>query len=76
MLAAGDVLVFYTDGIYEARDRGGKMYGFERLQGIIQEVGGNGNAWEILDQIFADVEGFIEGSPHEDNMTIIVVKVG
>lgn len=74
-LLTGDVLVFYTDGLYEARHWSGP-YGFERLQRVIQEGGGAGSAGDILDRILADVEGFLGEAPHEDDMTLVVVKVG
>jgi len=34
-LGAGDRLVFYTDGVIEARNRLGELYGFSRLEGLL-----------------------------------------
>jgi serine phosphatase RsbU (regulator of sigma subunit)/CHASE1-domain containing sensor protein/anti-sigma regulatory factor (Ser/Thr protein kinase) len=35
VLAAGDDLLFYSDGLVEAHDPKGEMFGFSRLQGLI-----------------------------------------
>ena len=35
-LAAGDDLLFYSDGLVEAHDPTGEMFGFPRLQGLIE----------------------------------------
>jgi anti-sigma regulatory factor (Ser/Thr protein kinase) len=36
VLAAGDDLLFYSDGLVEAHDPNGEMFGFSRLQGLIK----------------------------------------
>jgi serine phosphatase RsbU (regulator of sigma subunit)/CHASE1-domain containing sensor protein/anti-sigma regulatory factor (Ser/Thr protein kinase) len=36
VLAAGDNLLFYSDGLVEAHDPKGEMFGFPRLQGLIE----------------------------------------
>jgi anti-sigma regulatory factor (Ser/Thr protein kinase) len=36
VLAAGDDLIFYSDGLVEAHDPTGEMFGFPRLQGLIE----------------------------------------
>ena len=36
VLAVGDDLLFYSDGLVEAHDPQGEMFGFPRLQGLIE----------------------------------------
>jgi sigma-B regulation protein RsbU (phosphoserine phosphatase) len=73
-LMSGDTLVFYTDGIYEAQNGEGEVYGFERLEERIQAYGREGSAVEMLDHILKDVKGFIGESLQGDDMTLVVVK--
>lgn len=70
----GDVLVFYTDGVYEARDAEEREYGFDRLEGVIRDFGRDGTAKGVIDRILEDVERFTGTSQHEDDMTLVVVK--
>ena len=72
---AGDVLVFYTDGVYEAQDGEGRQYGFERLEGVIRDVDREMGAREMIDWILGEVERFTGDSQHKDDMTLVVVKV-
>ena len=72
----GDVLVFYTDGTYEARDGEGRLYGFERLERLIGGLDPGMSAQEWITRIVEDVEQFAGVSQHEDDMTLVVVKVG
>ena len=70
----GDVLVFYTDGIVEARDGEGRLYGFDRLEGVIRDAGRDISAREMMDRILGEVERFTGTSQHEDDMTLVVVR--
>jgi ligand-binding sensor domain-containing protein/serine phosphatase RsbU (regulator of sigma subunit) len=74
-LGEGDVLVFYTDGVYEARDEEGREYGFDRLEEVIRDLDSRMRAGEMLDRIFSDVDQFAGFSEQEDDRTVVVVKV-
>lgn len=73
-LAAGQVIVVGTDGIWESCDREGKMYGRQRFRDIIR---GHARlpASAILDAVFDDVNQFTRGCKPRDDMTLVVVKV-
>ncbi|MBI4530811.1 MAG: serine/threonine-protein phosphatase, partial [Candidatus Latescibacteria bacterium] len=73
-LMNGDTLVFYTDGIYEAQNKEGEMYGFEGLEERIRVGGRDAPAVELLDHILRDVRGFMGESFQSDDMTLVVVK--
>jgi len=74
-LAAGDVLVLYTDGITEANNEKGEMYGEDRLHAVITSSAGRA-APEILDAILADVKTFSGSAPQYDDITLMVIRVG
>jgi phosphoserine phosphatase RsbU/P len=73
-LAAGDRLLFYTDGITEARNSDGDEYGEDRLAAAALAVRGN-TAGVIKDAVLADVNAFTDGK-FEDDATLIVVGIG
>lgn len=73
-VAAGQVIVICTDGIWETRDPQGRMFGKDRLMRVIREnaVGpAQATAIAILDA----VEGFRDGSEQGDDITVMVIKV-
>jgi sigma-B regulation protein RsbU (phosphoserine phosphatase) len=72
-LQPGDVLVFYTDGITEARNHAGDLLGIDRLDEAV--LAAEGGASEIVQQILACVRGFSKGKMPVDDETLLVVKV-
>lgn len=73
-LTAGDAIVFFTDGIYEARDEKEKEYGIERLSGIVPTFADKGSK-EMANLIVDDVLGFVGNAEQYDDMTLMVMKV-
>ncbi|MFH1190231.1 MAG: SpoIIE family protein phosphatase [Candidatus Omnitrophota bacterium] len=69
----GGTFIFYTDGVTEAMNSKGDMYGKERLVAVAE----NNKllpAGKILDEIEKDVRRFEPGSSQHDDITIVVVK--
>jgi sigma-B regulation protein RsbU (phosphoserine phosphatase) len=72
-LAPGDAVVFYSDGVIEAR-QGREEYGAERLCRGLEE-NAKRTATEIGEHLIADLEDFLgKATPHDD-VTLIVVKI-
>jgi len=69
--APGDVLVLYTDGVIEAKNRAGKMLGEERFKRLIGEHRGSSEA--LAGAVIADIERFAEGQPQADDITLLVM---
>ncbi len=69
----GDIFVFYTDGLSEARDRQGEEFGDDRLCAIIEE-----NAYlsiaEIKEKIIDSILEFLDGENLADDLTLVLVK--
>jgi phosphoserine phosphatase RsbU/P len=72
-LGQGDVIVFHTDGVSEAR-AGGEDYGLARLRRQVEEHAGAAAA-HLGERILADVSGFMGNTPRGDDLTLLIVKV-
>jgi len=68
----GDVLVLYTDGVTEAMDASGDLFGDERLREVIRAKRGE-PATVIQRGIWDAVKAHRDGSL-DDDMTIVVLK--
>jgi sigma-B regulation protein RsbU (phosphoserine phosphatase) len=70
----GDAIVFISDGILDAENAKGEMYGQEQLAGLLCSHRGQ-PAQEIADTILSDVARFQGGHDRFDDETIIVLRV-
>ncbi len=73
-LETGDVIVLYTDGITEARNMNGEMFGLERLKQVVALYAGQGDAQRIIQSIAKDFSKYVEEHVQEDDVTLIVIK--
>ena len=73
-LNPGDTVVFYTDGIVEAMNAEEELFGFERLDDVIQNST-DLSAQELLDKILDQVNTFAAGTDQHDDITVIIIKV-
>jgi len=69
----GDTLVFCTDGLVEATNARGDVYGDERLTGLIGRHGKT-DAAGLLRMIEADRKEHSQGMPPKDDVTVLVVQ--
>ena len=70
-LAAGDTLVFCTDGISEALDHEGQCYGLDRLERVLAEPAAG--AADLGRRVLADVERHAAGQVRSDDMCLVCV---
>ena len=70
----GDVIIFVSDGILDAENAEGEMFGSERLEELLCARGEH-TAQEIADAILSDVARFLGEQDHFDDETVIVLKV-
>jgi serine phosphatase RsbU (regulator of sigma subunit) len=73
-LAEDDILVAYTDGITEAANPSGELWGLERLEKLLQSCSGMTPS-EIVERILSEVSEFANGEPQRDDVTLVVMKV-
>jgi sigma-B regulation protein RsbU (phosphoserine phosphatase) len=69
-----DVFVFFSDGIIDARNRQGHLFGRERLEKVVGHSC-NGSAQEVVDTIFAAVTEYATGVDAFDDQTVVALKV-
>ena len=72
-LSPGDRLFQYTDGVTEATDKGGKLYGMCRLGEVL---GQNASLppTELLVKIKEDIDTFVGDAPQFDDITMLCLE--
>jgi GAF domain-containing protein len=73
-LEPGDLLLFYTDGIVEAKNPDRELFGFERLEALLH-AHGDLPAQQLIDRIVAAVDDFAGAAPQHDDMTLVAVRI-
>ena len=69
ILAPGDSLIFYTDGLSEALAPDDTFYGEDRLEALL-----GGPSEDLQASILADVVSFSQGRPLEDDLTLLILS--
>jgi len=73
-LETNDIAIFYTDGITEAMNSDGIIFGEERLIDMVSKnLDLDSNA--LITCMYEEISGFIGDSPQYDDMTMMVVKL-
>jgi sigma-B regulation protein RsbU (phosphoserine phosphatase) len=70
----GDMFVFFSDGILDARNRKGEMFGRTRVEKIISECSGN-SADCVVDLLFNAVAEHAAGVEAFDDQTVVAIRV-
>jgi sigma-B regulation protein RsbU (phosphoserine phosphatase) len=73
-LYSGDIIVFYTDGVTEAKNEKEEEFGTKRLKQAINDSY-HLSAPEIQNNIHQAVKDFTGDLPQADDLTMIVIKV-
>jgi serine phosphatase RsbU (regulator of sigma subunit) len=72
VLEAGDRVLFYSDGIVEAHDPRGDMFGFPKLRALVAE---HGEETSLLDFLMEELYSFVgEGWEQEDDITLLTLR--
>ncbi|HKK01197.1 MAG TPA: GAF domain-containing SpoIIE family protein phosphatase, partial [Desulfuromonadales bacterium] len=75
VLAPGDILLLYTDGIVEAENDNGMFFGMERLCALIQDYHDQPVS-EIISGILKQVRLFTGKEHFNDDVSLVVMRVG
>jgi sigma-B regulation protein RsbU (phosphoserine phosphatase) len=73
-LIPGQIIVLATDGVWEACNKEGDMFGKEPLYRIVRQ-NRNAVAEDILGKCFQALEEFQTGTVREDDITMMVIKI-
>ena len=72
VLDAGEAALFYSDGLVEAHDPNGEMFGFPRLRELVAE---HGEQRLLGDFLLEELYSFVgEGWEQEDDVTLLTLK--
>jgi sigma-B regulation protein RsbU (phosphoserine phosphatase) len=73
---SGDLLIFFSDGIVDALNAEGDMFGTERLEAVLRDhPAACHSAQATVDAILAAVAAFQSGTAHFDDETLVVLRV-
>ena len=73
MLAPGDEIYLYTDGVTEATDANEALYGEERLQVLMNRLHGCSGE-EVCRAVRQDIDLFVGTAPQFDDITMLYLK--
>jgi serine phosphatase RsbU (regulator of sigma subunit) len=72
VLEAGETVLFYSDGLVEAHDPEGEMFGFPRLRALVAE---SGKERSLVDLLLEDLYSFVgDGWEQEDDITLLTLE--
>jgi serine phosphatase RsbU (regulator of sigma subunit) len=72
ILEAGESTLFYSDGLVEAHDPKGEMFGFPRLRALIAK---HGEVGALGDFLMEELYSFVgEGWEQEDDITLLTLR--
>lgn len=72
-LFPGDKLFQYTDGVTEATDQHGELYGMERLAGVLERHA-HMSPDKLLPAVKEDIDAFVGETPQFDDITMLCLE--
>jgi sigma-B regulation protein RsbU (phosphoserine phosphatase) len=73
-LVKGQIILLSTDGVWEAHNRTGEIFGKARLYEIIRQNSAK-KAKEIIEAVLVALGRFQKNSAIEDDVTLVVIKI-
>jgi len=73
VLAPGEGLLIYSDGVTEAMDVEGRLFSEERLEAVLEQTGLT-PASSAVEQVVEEVERFCQGAGQSDDMTLLALR--
>jgi serine phosphatase RsbU (regulator of sigma subunit) len=71
-LDVGEAALFYSDGLVEAHDPKGEMFGFPRLRELVAGYGAEG---QLVDLLLEELYSFVgESWEQEDDITLLTLR--
>ena len=73
MLAAGDLLVLFSDGVTEAQNEGSEEFGEVRLLEVLRALR-TAPLDELIGCVFEAIDRFADGAPQFDDITMLAIR--
>ena len=73
VIQPGETLFIYTDGLTDAVDLSGALFGKERLEATLDGASQRSTA-EIVDRVWSEIGTYSTGAPAADDMTCLVLR--
>jgi sigma-B regulation protein RsbU (phosphoserine phosphatase) len=70
----GDMFVFFSDGILDARNKDGELFGRGRVEELVAQAADKSAAW-VVDALFKAVVEHSAGEDPFDDETVVAIKV-
>lgn len=70
-LAPGEAMLLLTDGVTEAQDLAGELFGKEA---VLSALGSLAEPAPAIEALLAAVAGFVKGAPPADDVTVLAVR--
>ena len=74
-LAPGDMIYLYTDGVTEATDKNGGLYGDDRLIKLLNGSDEVGDVKSLCDAVKCDIDRFVGDAAQFDDITMVSFKL-
>lgn len=74
-LYPGDLLIFTSDGLVEARNRQGALFGFDRLENELRQLPPACDAQTVIHRLKGALFAFTDGVELHDDVTMLVMRV-
>ena len=72
-LGQGDLLLIFSDGVTEARDSEGELFGETRLMDLLGGCARE-EPQEVCGRVMAEVRNYVGAAPQADDLTLTVLR--
>jgi sigma-B regulation protein RsbU (phosphoserine phosphatase) len=73
-IESGDMLVFYTDGLFEGKNLKGEMYGKKRARKVIESNYSKGES-AVMTTLVKDFMAFNGNKSLDDDLTLVIASI-
>ena len=73
-VAAGDLILVFTDGLFEVENANAEAFSLERLRESIRRRTGLPLA-QLMQEVFTEIEGFAEGRAFADDVCLVGMEI-
>ena len=73
-LQPDDMLILSSDGLVEARNQTGEMFGFERFHAILCQIPADASAQDVVNTLMVALRQYLNQADLSDDVTLIVIR--